>query len=87
MSKAMREERREERPMKPKLDLELDPDLPDGEMLCFAVDGSLLARQPSQDRPPPDCTRVAMSPGDYRRMLEQLGLRPTEGQTVPPALN
>ncbi len=60
--------------MKPQLDLDCDSALPDGEMLCFDLEGDLLARQSSQERPPARCARIAMSPGDYVRMLQQLGL-------------
>jgi len=60
--------------LKPKLHLECDEELKDGDMLCFDAAGQLITRQPSRDRPPPGCTRVVMSPADYRRMLEQLGL-------------
>lgn len=60
--------------MKPELHLECDPTLPDGVMLCFDPQGAFLTRQPSQDRPPEGCAKVAMSPGDYKLMLRQLGL-------------
>lgn len=60
--------------MKPELHLECDPTLPDGEMVCFDAEGTVLSRQASQDRPPEGCTRVAMSSGDYALMLRQLGI-------------
>lgn len=60
--------------VKPKIELDCDPTLPDGEMLCLDARDKLLRRQPSQDKPPAGCTKVVMSPGDFARMLKQLDL-------------
>lgn len=71
--------------MKNALSLELDATLPDGEMLCYGANGGLLSRQSSQIRPPDGCAKVAMSPGDYSRMLEQLGLVSATAHSDPPS--